>query len=367
MFEYSHLGKEIGQLLRKLREKVRLSQTEVAKRIGISPKTGHGFISRLESGQVKSPPLYVIIFYISACGQSWPEFFKELDRIEFKMRHEEMISLLPPEVTQRKIQRDAMRYEIGVEFPSKAKEEIDFARLKKIIKDKVTVLVNKEEATLSSVLSPNRVPPESGLLTHEGSIRRPEEGRFDHQGRGGEAVRTAYQKFALEYFDFFASLNKAGMRMTADKYLRAGLQYNLISKIRKIITSVVGGEIKRIEAKKPLPTEKQEKMAIGFTQYRIRIEKIEAEAHRLLCDLGVPTSWFSLYKDFVRECYRVYKQYYPKMFAEPVKKASGETLEMTLNKLIEKWVKRGLKEDILMKLKTRILGVFTSMRMKGLA
>jgi hypothetical protein len=124
-----------------------------------------------------------------------------------------------------------------------------------------------------------------------------------NQGRGDKAVMTAYQKFALEYFDFFASLNKAGMKMTSDKYLRAGLQYNLISKIRKIINSVVGGEIKRIEAKKPLPTEKQEKMAIGFTKYRIRIERIEAEVHKLLCDLAVPTSWFASSKAFARECH----------------------------------------------------------------
>ncbi|MDH5683055.1 MAG: hypothetical protein OEZ20_01090 [candidate division WOR-3 bacterium] len=55
-----------------------------------------------------------------------------------------------------------MRYEIGVEFPSKEKEEIDFDRLKKLIENKVIALVNKEDITLTSVLS--------------------------HQGRGGNAV-----------------------------------------------------------------------------------------------------------------------------------------------------------------------------------
>jgi hypothetical protein len=79
---------------------------------------------------------------------------------------------------------------------------------------------------------------------------------------------TAYQKFALEYFDFLASLNKAGMKMVAEKYQRSGLQLNLIYKIKKIINSVLRGEIKRIESKKPLPTEKQEKMAIGFIRLR---------------------------------------------------------------------------------------------------
>ena len=49
----------------------------------------------------------------------------------------------PP--AQRKIQRDAMRYEIGVEFPSKEKEEIDFDRLKKQIANKVLPLLIKNQ------------------------------------------------------------------------------------------------------------------------------------------------------------------------------------------------------------------------------
>jgi transcriptional regulator with XRE-family HTH domain len=165
--------KEMAEKLRKIRETARLTQKEVALRIGIKTKSGKSFISQLESGMVKNPTLKTILDYLSACGTSWVEFIKELDRIDFKMRHEEMISLLPPEATKRKIQRDAMRYEIGVEFPSKEKEEIDFARLKKIIKDKVEKLVNKEETTLTPALSPNRVP-------------RPEQGRFDHQGSGSK-------------------------------------------------------------------------------------------------------------------------------------------------------------------------------------
>jgi transcriptional regulator with XRE-family HTH domain len=370
MFEYSHLGKEIGQLLRKLREKVRLSQTEVAKRIGISPKTGHGFISRLESGQVKSPPLYVILFYLRACGVSWPEFFKELDRIDFKLRHEKMISQLPPEATKRKIQRDAMRYEINVEFPSKEKEEIDFARLKKIIKEKVVRLVSKEENTLTSILShrgrgglPNlslRVPEgdvaiSKQVMDNKGLLRRlaPRNDVVgkENQGRVEKAVMTAYQKFALEYFDFMASLNKAGMKMVVDKYQRAGLHLNLIYKIKKIINSVLMGEIKRIEAKKPLPTAKQERMAVGFTRYRMRMERIEAEVHKLLCELGVQASMgkFALYKDFARECYGILKRYYGK---EPL----GEKFQPIINR----WVKEGLKVDVLEKVRDVTIKVFTS-------
>ena len=237
---------------------------------------------------------------------------------------------MPPE--QRKIQRDAMRYEIGIEFPAKEKpkQDIDFDRLKKLIENKVIALVNKEDITLTSVLS--------------------------HQGRGGNAVINDYQKFALEYFDFLRTLNKAGMKMATEKWQRAGLKLHLISKIKKIINSVLRGEIKRIESKKPLPTEKQEKMAIGFTKYRIRIEKLEAETHKLLCELSVPTPWFGLYKGFTRECYRVLKKYYGK---------NQEQLNKTINEIIKRWKKEGLKQDVLLMLKNKIISVFGTMRLRG--
>ncbi|MDH5684625.1 MAG: hypothetical protein OEZ20_09200, partial [candidate division WOR-3 bacterium] len=124
----------------------------------------------------------------------------------------------------------------------------------------------------------------------------------------------------------------------------------------KIIYSVIGAELKRIEAKKPLPTEKQEKMAIGFTKYRIGIEKLEAEAHKLLCELGVPTPWFASYKAFTRQCYRALKKYYGK---------NQELLNKTLTEIIERWEKEGLKDDVLLKLKDKIISVFRTMRLRG--
>lgn len=323
--------KEIAKLLLQVRQQANLSQKEVAKQIGLSQKSGKGFISHLEKGRIKNPPIGTILLFLRACGASWVEFFKELDRIDFKLRHEKMIAQLPVPPEKRKIEKDAMKYEIGIEFPSKEKEEIDFERLKKQIKDKVLVLVNKEELTLTQTLSP--------------------------QGRGKDTVVAAYQKFALEYFDFLATLNKPGMKMVSDKYLRVGLKLHLLSKIKKIINSVLRGEIKRIMAKKPLPTQKQEKMAIGLTQYRIIIERIEAEAHKLLCELGVPTPWFSLYKDFVRECYKSVKKYLGR---------NQQLLNKSLKEIVGKWEKEGLKRDVLLKLQEKVIRVYSNSLMKGI-
>jgi len=317
MLMNNSLRTEIGKLLRKVRENCGLSQTEVAKRIGLSAKTGHAYISRLESGKVKNPLLLITLLYLRACGASWVEFFKELDAIDFKLRHEKVMVQLSTPPTKRKIERDAMRYEVGIEMPSKEKE-IDFTRLKRQIKDKVTVLLVKNQI--------------------------------------GDDQINSYENFALEYFDFLAKLNKAGMKMVTEKYQRAGLKFHLLFKIKKIINSVLRGEIKRLEAKKPLPTEKQERMAIGFTKYRITIEKLEAEAHKILCDLGVPPPWFSSYKAFVRQLFKVLKKYYGR---------DQELLNKNLLEIIERWKKEGLKEEILLKLKDKIVSVFGIMKLRG--
>ena len=83
----------------------------------------------------------MIANFLSHKNRCW---VKQLDTIDFKMRHEKMIAKVYPPA-QRKIQRDAMRYEIGVEFPSKEKEEIDFDRLKKQIANKVLPLLIKNQ------------------------------------------------------------------------------------------------------------------------------------------------------------------------------------------------------------------------------
>jgi transcriptional regulator with XRE-family HTH domain len=319
--------KEMAKILKEIRIKANLSQTEVGTRIGLKPKNAFKYISNLEAGKITNPTLRTILNYLRACGESWPEFFKQLDIIDFKMRHEKMIAQVHPPPTQRKIQRDAMKYEINIEFPSKEKEEIDFERLKKIIKDKVIALIKKEEVTLTPTLS--------------------------HRGRGEDSIYSDYQKFALEYFDFLATLNKAGMKMVIEKYQRAGFERHLIFKIKKIVFSVIGADLKRIEAKKPLPTEKQEKMAIGFTKYRMRIERIEAEVHKLLCELAVPTPWFSLYKDYTRASVKVLKKYYGK---------NPEALRKAFMAIEQRWLKEGLNQEILIKLRERIVSTFENLR-----
>jgi len=55
----SILDKEIADLLKKVREESGLSQAAVAERIGLSLKSGKGYISHLEKGRLKKSCLRV--------------------------------------------------------------------------------------------------------------------------------------------------------------------------------------------------------------------------------------------------------------------------------------------------------------------
>ncbi|MDH5185486.1 MAG: helix-turn-helix transcriptional regulator [candidate division WOR-3 bacterium] len=81
------LTKEMIRLLKKQREKANLTQAEIAKRLGLSPKSGKMYISAFESGKKKNSSIETILKYLRACGASWTEFFKQLDAIDFKLKY----------------------------------------------------------------------------------------------------------------------------------------------------------------------------------------------------------------------------------------------------------------------------------------
>jgi len=84
--------KQLGNLLLNIRKKARLSQNDVAKSIGMSPKLGHSYISRLEQGKIKNPFLRTIILYLDACHTPYNTFFSKLSELRFRERQQGVMS-----------------------------------------------------------------------------------------------------------------------------------------------------------------------------------------------------------------------------------------------------------------------------------
>jgi transcriptional regulator with XRE-family HTH domain len=102
--------KEIGEVLSAFRKEAGLSQSEVAERIGLSPKS-FPYVSYLETGRIKNPSLGTILFYLRACGVGWKEFFSKLETMDFQKRHKKIIAQLKIPEEKKKIEYDLARYE----------------------------------------------------------------------------------------------------------------------------------------------------------------------------------------------------------------------------------------------------------------
>ncbi|MEO0092379.1 MAG: helix-turn-helix transcriptional regulator [candidate division WOR-3 bacterium] len=96
---------------------------------------------------------------------------------------------------------------------------------------------------------------------------------------------------------------------------------------------------------KPLTQAKKEKMAIRYGKHRINIEPIEQEITKLLGETQVPIILNQFYKAFAREYYSVLQQ----DLETPI-------VNQKLNRLMEKWVKKGLSSEFLEKVKEIVMG-----------
>lgn len=219
-------SEKLAQLLRETRLKAGLTQADVAEGIGLSVKSGKGYISHLEKGIVKNPPLLTILFYLRGCGVSWREFFAKLETLDFQARHKQVISRVKLREGQdkKKIERDVAWYQAGIKHPRKVTQ-------------------------------------------------------------------------------------------------------------------------------KPISARKQEEMALRFAKYRINIEKVEAEVHKILCDFAPGTYSFPFYKDCARAFFSALVKYYGK---------DQNRLNQKLVEIVTLGKSNGLKENILLKIKEKVVSVFES-------
>jgi transcriptional regulator with XRE-family HTH domain len=70
--------RELGARLRDERKKAGLSQDALGTALGMKTSVGHSYVSRLESGRLKSVSLLVVVHYLQACKAAIGKFVLEL-------------------------------------------------------------------------------------------------------------------------------------------------------------------------------------------------------------------------------------------------------------------------------------------------
>ena len=116
----------MAALLREFRLKAGLTQTEVARYMGLKRSSGHSFVSQLETGLIEHPFLETVVLYLKACGKTLGEFAPVVDRIEFQPIDTEILDQMKLASQQReKVLRDttrqAVKYQVKTEYPGPIK------------------------------------------------------------------------------------------------------------------------------------------------------------------------------------------------------------------------------------------------------
>jgi hypothetical protein len=135
-------------------------------------------------------------------------------------------------------------------------------------------------------------------------------------------------------------------------WLKSGMQDHLLHYINRMIYKIVHQEQKKLHRRKIPTTDKQKKMVIGFLKYRVMIEQVETEVHKLLNDLQAPISQYHLYKDFARECFSHLRKLYFK---------DQSLLSQRFAQTIRGWKEAKLDEDVLEKVKETTIRVFQNL------
>jgi transcriptional regulator with XRE-family HTH domain len=309
---------EIASQLRKLRENTKLTQTEVALRMGNKGKSKHSFIARLEKGMIKDPHMSTILNYLDAVGVSWITFFTELTKLRSKQNHSEIMQgviLTHHDVMgknlMKKLDRDTLLYETKIKPPVNYFTKIDMDLVKQKIKYKTKTLC------LSLGIKDN-------LVKH-------------------------YLDFAYE---ICAESDKEKPDFTSiiNKYHISGISKSYLIKIMGIAIKTLNAEKKKVAKQKPIRLEKARSMAEKYLRSRIAIAPVEAKVAELLAEHKLTGHvLYNSYMNFARECFSKTRKFHIK---DPL------LLKQHLNDLTKGWLEAGLNSEIMGKIKEIVQNAF---------
>jgi transcriptional regulator with XRE-family HTH domain len=295
--------KEMAELLKMMRQRERLSQQEVAVRLGLSRKSGKIYISSLERGEIKNPTIGTILRFLKVCGVSWSNFFAELSAIDFGMGHEKPLTKVKLSDDKEKSTYNVLRSEACIKyFPYHKYKYVDVIRVKNTVDNKIFELLSESKI-------------EKDLIPY-------------------------YMMFADEFFG-----------VLEEKLLRASLKPSVLLKIKRTVQKVLHEERKKIIGKKPKSTEKQMQMPIGFSEYQVAIEPILNEVRKVLSKIAPRVNWIMFYEDFSQECCDALVQHYNK---------NQDKLNLALDEIVKRWSNRGFKENDLIQVKDATIAAFKS-------
>jgi len=304
----------MGSLLKSMREKAGLFQSDIANALGFKSRTSFTYISRLEKGLIRNPSMRTIIMYLNACGGDRLRFFTELNKILIKQEQEQVMS------------------EIKLSYKD-AKKRVGYKTLIQKLDRDTALYANKIKniaRPIDKYTLKDRIERKVRMLLVNHKIE--------------EVLIPVYLDYTYKLYEQEIA-NSVLSSIDEKQFIKPGIRPILFGPIRKIVYQTIKTEKRRLQHTRPYSTEKQKKLAIGFLKYRVVIEQIELAVHQLLNDLQVKEVLYLAYKDYARACYSVLKKYYHK---------DQTLLSRRLTEITRSFKTKGLDEEVMEKVKETV-------------
>ncbi|MCS7249872.1 MAG: helix-turn-helix transcriptional regulator [candidate division WOR-3 bacterium] len=279
----------MGNLLRRWRIEKGYSLKEIAQYC----KKSESYLAKLERGEVKNPPVLLILNYLKAINKHYGDFFSKIQEYEIenllklRKKGEEIVKI--KDKKEMKLVREEIRYSLGTKFQKRP-------------------FINYPESLELKIKS---------YLISLGYERQ---------------VIERYIRFSEKIFDAFLDGKDENYFLEMKEEARKeNLDEVLLMRIAKMTFKDYKRALKRMDQIKPITDRKMKKMIEGYLKYRREWSEVEGRVRKYLYDNNVMTHLFFFYLNKARRYYKL------------LKKKKIEKIE----EVDEKAIKEGLKKEIL--------------------
>jgi|GEM_PF-6701000 len=169
----------------------------------------------------------------------------------------------------------------------------------------------------------------------------------------------------IDYGAFFADLQR---------YVQKKEFYGLLYKIelpknhkirRKVIRDIAlyYSSIKSAKGKiKPLSRQVLHKAVVKFGNYRTKIEHLQSLGYKVIAQSGISTIQNPFYRAYINQLCKAIKKNFS---AQKTKLPSFNKSDSSYQTVINQWIKKGAREDLLNQIKDEILKYFASVKVEN--
>jgi transcriptional regulator with XRE-family HTH domain len=168
-----------------------------------------------------------------------------------------------------------------------------------------------------------------------------------------------------DLIEFFTDLEKVVKKNEYNNIIsqiKMPEDYRIRKKVDRDITLYHTKIQGKIGKAKPLSKESQHKAVIKFGNYRVKIEHIQSLGYNIIAQSGISTIQNPFYRAYINQLCKAIKK---NLSAQKTKFPSFNKSDSSYQAIINQWIKKGAREDLLNQIRDEILKYFAPVKIEN--